>query len=104
MRAHTRRRRTAATQGYLLLMASLITFLMLCCSHSLCWSSSRSFSSRSLISALRHLNLSTTSVVLQPAPTPLQPDENEHPRLQTSPTVLDCYVCNNNLYTSKTKD
>lgn len=69
-----RRVRGTRFQGYLLLTESSITFLMLCCSHSLCWSSSLSFSSRSSISAFRHRSLSTTSFVLQPAPTPLQTD------------------------------
>lgn len=63
---------TISWKGYWWFVESSITFLMLCCSHSFCWSNSFSFSSRSSISASRYLSLSTTSFVLQPAPTPLK--------------------------------
>lgn len=63
---------TVSWKGYWWFVESSITFLMLCCSHSFCWSNSFSFSSRSSISASRYLSLSTTSFVLQPAPTPLK--------------------------------
>lgn len=63
---------TICWKGYWWFVESSITFLMLCCSHSFCWSNSFSFSSRSSISDSRYLSLSITSFVLQPAPTPLK--------------------------------
>lgn len=59
-------------QGYGLLLESSVTFLMLCWTQTLCWSSSCSLIARSSSSALRSISLSAISLVLQPGPTPLK--------------------------------
>lgn len=59
-------------EGYGLLLESSVTFLMLCCTQTLCWSSSCSLSARSSNSAFRLISLSAISRVLQPGPTPLK--------------------------------
>lgn len=59
--------------GYLLFCTSSVTFRMLCCTHTLCWSSSCSRCCSSSISALSSISLSAISRVLQPGPTPLSP-------------------------------
>lgn len=62
----------ACKQGYGLLFESSVTFLMLCWTQTLCWSSSCSLEARSSSSALRSISLSAISLVLQPGPTPLK--------------------------------
>lgn len=57
--------------GYQLFCTSSVTFRMLCCTHTLCWSSSCSRCCSSSISALSSISLSAISRVLQPGPTPL---------------------------------
>lgn len=64
---HTQRRK-----GYGLLSESSVTFLMLCWTQTLCWSSSCSLTARSSSSAFRSISLSAISLVLQPGPTPLR--------------------------------
>lgn len=64
-------------QGYGLLFESSLTFLMLCWTQTLCWSSSCSLKARSSSSALRSISLSAISLVLQPGPTPLKHKKNK---------------------------
>lgn len=65
-------------QGYGLLFESSLTFLMLCWTQTLCWSSSCSLKARSSSSALRSISLSAISLVLQPGPTPLKHKNQMH--------------------------
>lgn len=67
--AHTH---TVCSEGYGLLFESSVTFLMLCWTQTLCWSSSCSLRARSSSSAFRSISLSAISLVLQPGPTPLK--------------------------------
>ena len=60
------------SEGYGLLLESSVTFLMLCWTQTLCWSSSCSRRARSSSSAFRSISLSAISLVLQPGPTPLK--------------------------------
>lgn len=68
----------ACKQGYGLLFESSVTFLMLCWTQTLCWSSSCSLKARSSSSALRSISLSAISRVLQPGPTPLKHKKQLH--------------------------
>lgn len=63
---------TPSSEGYGLLLESSVTFLMLCWTQTLCWSSSFSLRARSSSSAFRSISLSAISLVLHPGPTPLK--------------------------------
>lgn len=63
---------TLCSEGYGLLLESSVTFLMLCWTQTLCWSSSFSLRARSSNSAFRSISLSAISLVLHPGPTPLK--------------------------------
>lgn len=60
------------SEGYGLLLESSVTFLMLCWTQTLCWSSSCSLRAKSSSSAFNSMSLSAISLVLQPGPTPLK--------------------------------